>query len=269
MNKKTMINVIEWIKGYVKSAYADGVVIGMSGGKDSLVVAKLCTVALGNDKVFGVIMPNGEMKDISDALETCKLLEIPHTVVNINNSYNAVLESIGESLKSQGKAMTDVTTINTAPRLRMTTLYAIAGSLNYLVANTSNLSEASVGYTTKWGDNVGDFSPIANFTKSEVCELGSMLGLPDKLVNKVPSDGLSGQSDEDKLGFSYAELDRFIRYGEKGKNFQTILKKHKTSGHKREGVVKYNYNEKNYFNRNVNSMNKENNSNNEISNNID
>lgn len=254
MEKKTVFDVIEWIKGYVKSAYADGVVIGMSGGKDSLVVAKLCAAALGNDKVYGVIMPNGEMKDISDALETCKLLEIPYTVVNINQAYNSVLESIDGSLKGLGKKMTDITTINTAPRLRMTTLYAIAGSLNYLVANTSNLSEASVGYTTKWGDNVGDFSPIANFTKTEVCEIGFLLGLPDKLVNKVPSDGLSGQSDEEKLGFSYDELDRFIRHGEKGKNFQTILKKHKTSGHKREGVVKYNYIEKNFFNGKANSV---------------
>ena len=129
----------------------------------------------------------------------------------------------------------------------MTTLYSIAGSLNYLVANTSNLSEASVGYTTKWGDNIGDFAPIANFTKTEVCEIGKLLNLPKDLVYKTPSDGLSGKTDEDKLGFSYAELDEFIRTGKKGKRFDIINKKHKLSEHKRLGTIKFTYKKQNYF----------------------
>ena len=245
MNKKDIDKIVKWIKDYVTNAHAEGVVIGMSGGKDSLIVAKLCALALGNDKVYGVIMPNGKMIDKSDAVITCELLNIPYTTINIEKAYTIIIKSVKKSLHT--KELSTVTTINTAPRIRMTTLYAIAGSLNYLVANTSNLSEASVGYTTKWGDNVGDFSPIANYTKTEVCEIGLMLDLPNSLVNKIPSDGLSGRSDEDKLGFSYVELDEYIRTGKKGENFNTISKMHKLSEHKRIGTAKYKNNTKNYF----------------------
>lgn len=247
--KKEIINELtKWIKNYVENAHANGVILGMSGGKDSFIVAKLCTLALGNDKVLGVIMPNGEMSDKNDAVISCELLKIPYTTININNTYSSIINDVEKYLNSKNTNLTDITTINTAPRIRMTTLYAIAGSLNYLVANTSNLSEASVGYTTKWGDNVGDFAPIANFTKTEVCELGLLLGLPDNLVNKVPSDGLSGKSDEQKLGFSYDELDNYIRNGIKGNNFDLITKKHKLSKHKRNGVAKFENNYKNHFN---------------------
>lgn len=246
MEQNIIIELKEWIKNYVESAHANGVVIGMSGGKDSLVVAKLCVDALGKEKVFGVIMPNGEMLDKSDAERTCELLNINYVNLDISEGYNAILNNVKKALKSQ--ELSDVTTINTAPRLRMTTLYAIAGSLNYLVANTSNLSEASVGYTTKWGDNIGDFAPLANFTKTEVCKIGLKLNLPEELVNKIPSDGLSGKSDEDKLGFSYEELDTYIREGKKGQNFDLINKKHKLSEHKRVGAIKFEYKKKNYFN---------------------
>lgn len=245
--KQEIDKIVDWIKQYVKNAHAEGVVIGMSGGKDSLIVAKLCALALGNNKVYGVIMPNGKMIDKSDAVVTCKLLGIPYTTININKTYKNIIKSVIKPIKSQNRDISSVTTINTAPRIRMTTLYAIAGSLNYLVANTSNLSEASVGYTTKWGDNVGDFAPIANYTKTEVCKMGLMLDLPDSLVNKIPSDGLSGKSDEDKLGFSYAELDEFIRTGKKGEKFDKISKMHQISNHKRIGTVKYENNTKNYF----------------------
>ena len=246
MEQAVIKDLKNWIKEYVNNAYAKGVVLGMSGGKDSLVVAKLCADALGTDKVFGVIMPNGPMIDKNDAIKTCKLLGIKYTTLDISACYNSIIENTKFALNSL--ELSDVTTINTAPRVRMTTLYAIAGTLNYLVANTSNLSEASVGYTTKWGDNIGDFAPLANFTKSEVCEIGLMLGLPNDLVNKIPSDGLSGKSDEDKLGFSYSELDTFIRNGKKGEKFDIIHKKYKASQHKRDGAVKYPYNKTNYFN---------------------
>lgn len=245
MENKVIEDLKEWIKNYVISAYAEGVVLGMSGGKDSLIVAKLCADALGADKVFGVIMPNGAMQDKDDAERTCKLLGINYSTLDISESYNSVIKNTEKALN--GKELSDITTINTAPRIRMTTLYAIAGSLNYLVANTSNLSEASVGYTTKWGDNIGDFAPLANFTKTEVCEIGLMLNLPNDLVNKIPSDGLSGKSDEDKLGFSYNELDSFIRQGIKGDKFDLIKRKHKTSEHKRKGAFKFPYSQKNYF----------------------
>lgn len=240
--------ITTWIKNYVNSAHAKGVVIGMSGGKDSLVVAKLCTLALGEENVFGVIMPNGEMSDKSDAIITCQLLKIPYTIININNCYQTLIKSVDAVLTQNDKPLTDITTINTAPRLRMTTLYALAGSLNYLVANTSNLSEICVGYSTKWGDSVGDFAPLADLTKTEVCQLGTMLGLPDNLVNKLPSDGLSGKSDEDKLGLSYANLDLYIRTGKKNKDTERILHLNKITAHKRNPIAKYITNRKNFLN---------------------
>lgn len=247
MDKREIENIKNYIKDYLKEAHANGVVLGMSGGKDSLVTAKLCADAIGKENVIGIIMPNGEMKDCSIAKESCDIIGIRYYEVNIGNIYGNVIDSTTPILKKEGKPLSTVTTFNVPPRLRMVTLYSIAGSLGYLVANTSNLSEGMVGYTTKWGDNVGDFGPLANFTKEEVCEIGILLGLPDRLVNKTPDDGLSGQSDEEKLGFSYAELDNFIRHGKKGEKFDKISHMHKISQHKRIGVVKYENDLKNYF----------------------
>ena len=247
MDKREIENIKKYIKDYLKEAHAKGVVLGMSGGKDSLVTAKLCADAIGKENVIGIIMPNGEMKDCSVAKESCDIIGIRYYEVNIGNIYGNVIDSTTPILKKEGKPLSTVTTFNVPPRLRMVTLYSIAGSLGYLVANTSNLSEGMVGYTTKWGDNVGDFGPLANFTKEEVCEIGILLGLPDRLVNKIPDDGLSGQSDEEKLGFSYAELDNFIRHGKKGEKFDKISHMHKISQHKRIGVVKYENDLKNYF----------------------
>ncbi|MBE7074639.1 MAG: NAD(+) synthase [Clostridiales bacterium] len=237
MTKQNVQQIIDWIKEYFnKNSFAKGVVLGMSGGKDSLVVAKLCTLALGKEKVFGVIMPNGKMKDINDAIVTCQLLGIDYDIVDIESSYNDIITKTKEILEKRGKTLTDVSTINTAPRLRMTTLYAVAGSMGYLVANTSNLSERMVGYSTKWGDSVGDFAPIANFTKNEVCEIGLLLGLPVNLVTKTPSDGLSGKSDEDKLGITYDSLDNIIRTGTKNNDYEKILRMYKNSTHKRGSI---------------------------------
>lgn len=247
MNKNEIEKIENWIREYVKSAGSKGVILGMSGGKDSLVTAKLCVEALGAENVIGVIMPNGEMKDNSIAKHSCDVVGIRYYEININELYNEVIKNTTPILKKEDKPLSTVTTFNVPPRLRMLSLYAIAGSLNYLVANTSNLSEGMVGYTTKWGDNVGDFSVLANFTKEEVCEIGIMLGLPRELVYKIPDDGLSGQSDEDKLGFSYEELDKYIREGKKGDKFDKISHMHKISQHKRTGVVKYENNIKNYF----------------------
>lgn len=247
MNISEVEEITKWIKEFVENAHADGVVVGMSGGKDSLTVAGLCAKALGKENVLGVIMPNGEMSDYSDAVHACEHIGIKYVVNPITDSYNTLLKGVKENLKIVGKDLSDVTTINTAPRLRTTTLYAIAGSLNYLVANTSNLSEGMVGYTTKWGDNIGDFSAIANYTKSEVCEIGMLLGLPEKLVHKTPSDGLSGKSDEDKLGVTYESIDNLIRNNTKDESYERIMHLNKVSEHKRKGVICYKNNRKNFL----------------------
>ena len=245
-----MVNRIkDWIKDYFKkNSFFNGVVLGMSGGKDSMIVAKLFADAIGKEKVFGIIMPNGEMKDKSDAERICKLLGIKYTIINIQSAYNEILQQTKIALNQYNIAeITNSISNNIPPRLRMTTLYSIASGLNYLVANTSNLSEASVGYTTKWGDNVGDISPIANFTKTEVCEIGLLLGLPKELVLKAPSDGLCGKTDEDNMKLKYANLDNYIRTGKPNEDIEQILKMHKSSEHKRTGVISFEPNLNNIF----------------------
>ncbi len=204
-------SIIDWIKDYFnENADADGAIIGLSGGKDSSVVSKLLVEALGKDKVFGVLMPNGVQKDMDDSLKLVEFLGIDYQIVNIQEAYNGIINAIGEeSLSKQGK-------INISPRLRMTTLYAIASSKNYRVAGTGNKSEGFVGYTTKWGDNAHDFNPIASLNTEEVMSLGDALGLPPELAHKTPSDGISGLSDEDNLGFTYKQINTFMAEGSTG-----------------------------------------------------
>ena len=199
----------EKIVSFIKDVFAErpafrGAMVGISGGKDSLICAALCAKALGAGGVLGVLMPNGEQHDIRDAQETVRYLGIPSQTVNIGWAYKELLKAVGDKVAP-------ITAQNIPPRLRMTTLYAIAQERQYLVCNTSNLSEITIGYTTKWGDNVGDFAPLAHLTKTEVVEVGVALGLPLALVLKTPADGLTGVSDENWLGFSYNELDDYIR----------------------------------------------------------
>jgi len=196
--------IIDFIRGiFAERPTFRGAVIGISGGKDSLVCAALCVRALGAGRVFGVLMPNGEQIDIHDALVTVQHLGIDSETVNIGEAYAAVVNAIPDDLSQ-------VALQNIPPRLRMTSLYAIAQERRLLVCGTSNLSEITIGYTTKWGDGVGDFAPIAHLTKTEVVEIGVALGLPLDLVLKVPADGLTGMTDEENMGFSYLELDDYI-----------------------------------------------------------
>jgi len=197
--------IMEFIRGvFGERATFKGALVGVSGGKDSLVCAALCIRALGAGRVFGVIMPNGKQSDILDALVTVKYLGIESIVVNIGETNTELVKAIKEDLSPLALQ-------NIPPRLRMATLYALAQEKRFLVCCTSNLSEITIGYTTKWGDNVGDFAPIAHLTKTEVVEVGAALGLPLDLVNKVPADGLTGLSDEENIGFSYMDLDDYIR----------------------------------------------------------
>lgn len=206
--------VIEWIKQYFKDNGKDcNAIIGISGGCDSSVTAALLVKALGKDRVIGVLMPNGDQYDIDCSYQLVKFLDIKYYVININKPYLELTNEIDTKLKIDSKSY-DIYRTNTPSRLRMATLYGISGLFNGRVANTCNLSEDYVGYSTKFGDSAGDFSPISNFTKTEVRELGEELGLPKNLIYKVPEDGMSFKSDEEKLGFTYEVLDKYIRTGE-------------------------------------------------------
>ena len=206
--------VIEWIKQYFEDNGKDcNAIIGISGGCDSSVTAALLVKALGKDRVIGVLMPNGNQYDIDCSYQLVKFLDIKYYVININKPYLELTNEIDTKLKIDSKSY-DIYRTNTPSRLRMATLYGISGLFNGRVANTCNLSEDYIGYSTKFGDSAGDFSPISNFTKTEVRELGEELGLPKNLIYKVPEDGMSFKSDEEKLGFTYEILDKYIRTGE-------------------------------------------------------
>ncbi|MBQ1847809.1 MAG: NAD(+) synthase [Clostridia bacterium] len=198
---------VMWIRDFFEhNGRGCNAVIGISGGKDSSIVAALCVEALGADRVIGVLMPCGVQQDIDKALLLVNHLGIRHYIVNIKDAVDGVTKNIPFELSDQSR-------INLPPRIRMSTLYAVSQSNNGRVANTCNLSEDWVGYSTRYGDSVGDFSPCSHLTVAEVKQIGRLLGLPSALVDKVPSDGLCGKTDEDNLGFTYAELDRYIREG--------------------------------------------------------
>lgn len=201
---------VQWIKDFFEENGPDcNAVVGISGGKDSSVVAALCTEALGNNRVIGVLMPCGSQNDIDMAYKLVNHLDIVYYVINIEPAVDAVKDSLIDL-----PVISRQTAINLPARIRMTTLYALSQSINGRVANTCNLSEDWVGYSTRYGDAAGDFSPLSNLTVTEVKEIGYALGLPEELINKVPVDGLSGKTDEENLGFTYDELDRYIRTGE-------------------------------------------------------
>lgn len=201
---------VKWIQDFFKKN-GDGcnAVLGISGGKDSSVTAALCVEALGKDRVIGVLMPNGVQSDIDAAKLLVEHLGIKHYVINIKDAFDGLMNEI----KKSGLEPSNQTTVNLPPRLRMSTLYAVSQSENGRVVNTCNLSEDWVGYSTRYGDAAGDFSPLANITVQEVKAIGRLLGLPNELVDKAPSDGLCGKTDEDNLGFTYAVLDKYIRTG--------------------------------------------------------
>lgn len=199
---------VAWIrKFFEENGPGCHAVVGISGGKDSSVAAALCVEALGKDRVIGVLMPCGIQKDIDMARKLVEHLGIQSYTVNIESAVQGITNEITElELSVQAKT-------NLPPRVRMAVLYAVSQSVNGRVVNTCNLSEDWVGYSTRYGDSVGDFSPLSRLTVTEVKAIGRILGLPDELVDKVPVDGLCGKTDEENLGFSYEMLDRYIREG--------------------------------------------------------
>lgn len=224
--EKIKTNILGWLEEYKERTHCKGVVLGLSGGKDSTVVAMLSKKIWG-ENVFGVLMPNGEQKDISDALAVAQALKIDHRIVNIETVYNSLVHVVenrivetpaGRDFADNCPKITEKAKTNIPPRLRMTVLYAIAQTLGYRVIGTGNYSESYVGWCTKWGDTACDLNPLAAITCTEVIALGKNLakefGLDTKYITKAPSDGLTGKSDEDNFGFTYATLDEYIRTGE-------------------------------------------------------
>lgn len=233
---KEINNIINWIKNWFENnGPTASAVIGISGGKDSTIIAKLLVEAIGKDRVVGVMMPNGFQTDIADSQKVVDLLGIKSYTANIAEAYVGIL--------SQLENPSNDTKINIAPRLRMTTLYAIAQSLpnGGRVCNTCNASEDYVGYSTKYGDSAGDFSPCSDYLVTEMLQIGDALGLPFDLIHKTPSDGLCGKTDEDNLGFTYAELDRYIMTNEIDDTHKKDLidYKHNMNLHKQSLMPKY------------------------------
>ena len=222
---KEITHIINHIKDYFsdngdKNTIA---VIGISGGKDSTVATALLVKALGPDKVFGVLMPDGEQKDIADAYEVCKIFNIPHITVNIGDITKSLYTNVKEGFKDGGVGRllslfdtgsslenNPAVITNTPSRIRMSILYAVAAQLHGRVINTGNASEAYVGYTTKYGDLAGDYAVLAGYYVREIYQIGDALGIPAGLLYKAPSDGMSDKTDADNLGFSYDVLDSYL-----------------------------------------------------------
>ncbi len=208
--EKVKNECVEWIRNFFEeNGKGCNAVVGISGGKDSSIAAALCVEALGKDRVIGVLMPQGEQHDIDKAFMLVNHLGIEHYVVNIKDAVDGIIRNLPADME-----ITPQTVQNIPPRVRMSTLYAVSQSCNGRVCNTCNLSEDWVGYSTRYGDSVGDFSPMSNITVTEIKQIGYLLGVPKELVDKTPIDGLCGKSDEENLGFTYAELDAYIRTGE-------------------------------------------------------
>lgn len=239
--EKEVEEITKWIKSYIEETKTDGVVIGNSGGKDCATVIGLATKALGKERVVTVAMPCNSIKaDIEDAKLVSDTFEVPLLEIDLTNTYTELEHQIEKVVNPKEEWRRQEAKINTKPRLRMTTLYYIAQSLNYLVMGTGNKCESIVGYTTKWGDNAHDFNPIGEFTVEEVLQIGKYLGVPNKIIEKAPNDGLGGLTDEEKLGVTYQQIAEYIETGKTEKNAMEIIqRKEKASIHKRKPIPVY------------------------------
>ncbi len=246
---KEIDGVINWIREYVESSHAKGVVVGNSGGKDSATVLALASKALGKDRVLAIGMPcNSIPQDLDDAQLVANTFGVRMIEINLTNPYDLYEQTLIDSLDNNDIELINESKINIKPRLRMTTLYAVAQSLGYLVIGTGNLCEAMVGYTTKWGDNASDFNPLGNFTVDEVRFIGSYLGVPDQIVHKAPADGLGRQTDEEKLGVTYKQIEEYIETGKTDPEAMAIIKdKYEKTRHKRNLVPVYKVERINYL----------------------
>ena len=229
--------LLEWMAERMAACGGKTAVIGISGGKDSSVTAALSVAAYGRENVYGVLMPDGEQPDIDYSRDLVAHLDIPHCTVNIHAAVRGVLDE----MERVGLTPSRQTVVNLPSRIRMSTLYAVAQSLpGGIVINTSNLSEDWVGYCTVYGDSAGAFSPLGMYTTEEVIAMGRVLGLPEKFLVKPPSDGLTGLTDEDNLGFSYHAVNEYIRRGTVDPAVkEQIDRKHRTSRFKFQTLPVY------------------------------
>ena len=208
--KQTAEKLVKWLKDYFdNNGQPINAVVGCSGGKDSTVVLAALTKAIGPDRIYAILMPNGEQADIDDSYKICEYLGLKPHVCNIQDAYNGVVGSVSGEFEPTGQMK-----INLAPVLRMTTLKAISQCVNGRFTCNGNASEAYIGWFTIDGDDRGSVKPLINMTVTEVIQVGEALGLPDWMIHKTPTDGLCGQTDEDKFGFTYEVLDKYIRTGE-------------------------------------------------------
>jgi NAD+ synthase len=204
--------IINWGKDWFKDKNGPAV-LGISGGKDSLISAALLAEAIGPENVIGVQMPNGVQADISDSDRVFEVTGIKKVTINIGPAYEALTKEMRSASENGEEFPNSLYSTNTPARIRMTTLYGVAALNHGFVCNTCNLSEDYVGYSTKFGDSAGDFSLLNKLTVTEVLQIGDYMGLPKELVHKAPSDGMCGKTDEDNLGFTYESLDKYIREG--------------------------------------------------------
>ena len=239
--EKAYKQLVDWIKEYFAGQGEDTIaVLGMSGGKDSLIAAKLCADAIGSHRVLGVMMPNVVQSDIQDAIDTINYLGINGMRINIGDMCQAQYNE----LERNSIELTPLITTNVPARMRMVTLYSVAAANHGRVVCTSNESETYIGYSTKWGDGVGDFAPLKGLVVREILAIGEYLGLPDRFLYKEPADGMTGKTDQDILGFTYEELDSYIRdkkVPEKVETLRKIKERHRGCHHKRGHVPVFYY----------------------------
>ena len=232
-----LAGLLEWMNEMMQSCHGKTAVIGISGGKDSSTVAALAVAAYGRENVYGVLMPDGVQPDIDYSHGLVEHLQIPHCTINIHDAVQGVLQE----MKKAGLESSRQTVVNLPSRIRMSTLYAVAQTLSGgIVLNTSNLSEDWVGYCTIYGDSAGAFSPLGMYTTEEVIALGRALGLPEHFLQKPPSDGLTGLTDEDNLGFTYHAVNEYVRRGVADPAIkEQIDAKHRASRFKFETIPVY------------------------------
>ena len=245
----TKNHLIGWIRSYFSETNQAKAIIGISGGKDSAVCAALCKEALGRERVLGCLMPDGLQPDINFSYDFVRHLDIPHIEINIGNSVSALFDALNHAVNTQTPPMfierdllnAPQVRINTPPRVRMTVLYALAAAYGGRVCHTGNKSEGYVGYTTKYGDSAGDFAPLMELTATEVIEIGKIMEIPEVFISRPPTDGLTGKTDEENLGFTYKILDKYIRTGvceDAGLKAKIDLL-HKTNLHKTSPISRF------------------------------